>query len=137
MSEDYETGYGKPPKKHQFQKGQSGNPKGRKKGTKNLRTDLEEELNESIALTEGGEPKKVSKQRAILKATVAKAIKGDVRATQTILNLMADVLGNEDTKTEAPLAKDEEGLLELLAERALRTKQGKTDDQNDDDSWLD
>lgn len=137
MSEDYETGYGKPPKKHQFQKGQSGNPKGRKKGTKNLRTDLEEELNESIALTEGGEPKKVSKQRAILKATVAKAIKGDVRATQTILNLMADVLGNEDTKTEAPLAKDEEGLLELLAERALRTKQGETDDQNDDDSWLD
>lgn len=50
---------------------------------------------------------------------------------------MADVLGNEDTKTEAPLAKDEEGLLELLAERALRTKQGETDDQNDDDSWLD
>ena len=29
--EDYEVGYQKPPKKHQFQKGKSGNPAGRKK----------------------------------------------------------------------------------------------------------
>ena len=31
MSDDYEIGYGKPPKKHRFRKGQSGNPKGRTK----------------------------------------------------------------------------------------------------------
>jgi hypothetical protein len=40
MSEDYEVGYGKPPKHTQFQKGASGNAKGRLKGTKNLSTDL-------------------------------------------------------------------------------------------------
>ncbi|MGJ3627161.1 DUF5681 domain-containing protein [Sphingomonas sp. MMS24-JH45] len=32
----YEVGYGKPPIHARFQKGQSGNPKGRKKGSKNL-----------------------------------------------------------------------------------------------------
>ncbi len=34
MADDYEIGYGKPPKQTQFRKGQSGNPRGRPKGKK-------------------------------------------------------------------------------------------------------
>jgi len=36
MSNDYEVGYKKPPKQGRFKKGQSGNPRGRPSGTKNL-----------------------------------------------------------------------------------------------------
>ena len=35
---DYEVGYGKPPKKHQFKPGQSGNRQGRKKSRNAFRT---------------------------------------------------------------------------------------------------
>ncbi|MFG1261012.1 DUF5681 domain-containing protein [Xanthobacter flavus] len=51
---DYEVGYRKPPVHARFKKGQSGNPKGRCKGTQNLATDFGEELGERIRVREGG-----------------------------------------------------------------------------------
>ena len=92
MSEDdYEVGYRKPPKHSRFIPGQSGNPKGRPSGTKNLATDLAEELSETITVTEGGQPMVVTKQRAFIKATVAKAMKGETRAAALILNMKATI----------------------------------------------
>ena len=77
----YEVGYCRPPQHTRFKPGHSGNPKGRPKGTKNLKTDLMEELAERINVSEGGKPKKLSKQRALVKSLTAKAIKGDARAS--------------------------------------------------------
>ncbi len=68
MSEDYEIGYGKPPEHTQFKKGQSGNSKGRPKGSKNLTADRTEELAEMIVVTEGGRRRPISKQRAMIKS---------------------------------------------------------------------
>ena len=61
MSEQYEVGYGKPPKHSQFKTGQSGNPKGRKKGVKNINTILDGILNEKVVLSENGSTYKISK----------------------------------------------------------------------------
>jgi hypothetical protein len=91
MTKDYEIGFGKPPKNSQFKKGQSGNPKGRPKGTKNLATDLEEEMYETIEVIEGGRPIKVTKQRAMAKRLMEKALKGDLKAISTLLQLNADL----------------------------------------------
>ena len=52
-SEDYEIGYGRPPKQTRFKPGQSGNPKGRPRGRKNVHTILEETLYRPVTITEG------------------------------------------------------------------------------------
>lgn len=90
-SKDYEVGYGKPPRDTQFKKGTSGNPNGRPKKVKNIATDIKEELEEMVQITEGGQTKTVTKQRALIKSLLAKASQGNVRAAQTLLNLKTDV----------------------------------------------
>jgi hypothetical protein len=87
MAGDYEVGYGRPPKHSRFRKGRSGNTKGRPKGSRNLRTELLEELGEKIVVREGGQHKKVSKRRAVFKSLTARAMKGDAKATALLLDL--------------------------------------------------
>jgi hypothetical protein len=98
---DYEIGYGKPPKSTRFRPGQSGNPRGRTKGTANLKTDLVAELAERIDISEGGRRRAVSKQRGVLKQLVAKALRGDVRAANTVLGLVERLL---DARADADTA---------------------------------
>lgn len=98
MPSDYKVGYGRPPRHTRFRKGRSGNPKGRPKHTRNLKSDLVDELRESILVREGNRERHISKQRAMLKSLTAKAIKGDPRAANIILNMIMRVL-----EREAPL----------------------------------
>ena len=53
MGDEQQVGYGNPPKGSRFKKGQSGNRRGRPKGSKNLKTDLTEELQTEIKVREG------------------------------------------------------------------------------------
>lgn len=86
MKSRYSVGYGKPPKHSRFKPGQSGNPKGRPKGARGFKAELDEELRQLITVTEAGRTRKLSKQRAMIKALFAKALKGDSRSLQLILS---------------------------------------------------
>ena len=117
---DYEVGYGRPPKHTQFKKGQSGNPKGRPKGSKNLITDISEEALERIVLREGGKVIKVSKQRALIKSVWAKALNGNIQAAKAIFDQLQRAIDAERDKTDAgaELNAEELDLLDLLSSRA-------------------
>ena len=119
----YEVGYGKPPKHTQFKPGQSGNPRGRPKGTKNLKTDLMEELREKIVIREGDRPRKLSKQRAMMKSVVNRAIKGDARSTSIALSTMMRLLDTGEGTPEfiEALHDDELEILRAFEDRLRQT----------------
>ena len=135
---DYDVGYCRPPVKHRIKKGERKNPKGRGKGTKNLKTDLLEELAENIPVREGNKEVRISKQRALIKTQVARALNGNDRAAAKIIDLYLRVAGLDDDAADAdlPLTEDERAVIEKLEDR-LRRRAGlttrKTDDNNPDE----
>ena len=58
----YEVGYGKPPTHSRFRPGQSGNPAGRRKGVRNLKTDVMRTLTTPVKVKEGGRTRTRSTQ---------------------------------------------------------------------------
>ena len=124
----YKVGYKKPPKHSQFPKGQSGNPNARPTGAKNLKTDLEEELQERIAIKEGGAPKNVSKQRAMIKALMAKAVQGDARAANMLLTLLLKLVSRDEMDAEdRPFTKTDKQVLEDFKASLLSKPKSKGD----------
>lgn len=118
--EEEKVGYRKPPTKTRFKAGQSGNPNGRPKGSVNLKTDLRSELSEKIRIREGERSLKVSKQRAMLKALVAKALKGDARAANVVLTLVGRLFEPEAVAEQVPaLTTDDEAILDRFLARRL------------------
>ena len=126
---DYEVGYRKPPRSTRFKKGQSGNPRGRPSGSKNLSTLLSEALNEPVTVTENGRRRKVSKRETIIKQLVNQSANGDWRAVKMLLESLRDIEGQTEPAADEPsafTAADEEVIEQLKAR--LSRKKGEVDE---------
>jgi hypothetical protein len=117
----YEVGFGRPPRHSRFKAGQSGNPKGKPKKAVSLATDVRNELAERIGIREGDRSLKVSKQRALVKALLARALKGDTRAAGLVLQLVAK-LNDPNAQTAPEFAAELELDDVAIIERYLRDK---------------
>src|SRR5262249_60516148 len=85
------VGYRRPPRANRFKPGQSGNPKGRPKGSKNFATAIQAELDSRIVATENGKRRKITKLDALAKQIVNKAVSGELRAIPVLLNEMRQI----------------------------------------------
>jgi hypothetical protein len=122
---EYAVGYGKPPQATRFKSGQSGNPSGRPKGTRNLATDLHEELNEKITVREGTATRSISKQRGMVKSLMNAALKGDMRAVAQVTALMDRYMDKvEREKAEQTLGAEDEAILARFQARRCRGNSG-------------
>lgn len=86
MSDDYNIGYKKPPRKSQFKKGTSGNPKGRPKNAKNRTPTelLDQYLSTQVTVAENGEKKTMTLLEALQRRLVTAALKGDPYAMRLV-----------------------------------------------------
>jgi Family of unknown function (DUF5681) len=87
---DYKVGYKKPPLHTRFKKGQSANPRGRPRGSKNLSTLLDDALNEPVVVTENGRRRTISKRQLGVKQLANKFAMAEAQATKTLLSLMQE-----------------------------------------------
>jgi hypothetical protein len=116
MTGKYDVGYGKPPTAGQFKKGKSGNPKGRRKGARNLKTDLLEELHDRISISERGRRKTFTKQQVLLKRLMNEGISGNFKASALLLQLsMQFERAGDFVPATTPLSSEDEEILQRYA----------------------
>jgi hypothetical protein len=112
---NYHVGYAKPPHKTRFKKGQSGNPAGRVKGSKNVSKLLLQALDEPVVVNENGERKRITKGEAMIKQLVNKGASGDARSIQLLLAEIRSRLESDAASDQTVHeAKDQLLMLERL-----------------------
>jgi hypothetical protein len=126
-SSDGTVGYGQPPRDSRFQKGQSGNPAGRRTGSKNLKTVVVSSANAPVK--EGGRRRNITKLEAALKALADKAAAGDPRAIRELVQMVQKFDGSSDPSESAPvLGKADQLVVEQLFVRIAAMTKGKADE---------
>ena len=126
---DYAVGYGKPPRHSGFQKGRSGNPKGRPKGSKNFATLLTEALDEKVQVTEDGRRRRIAKRELVIKQLVNKSAAADLRAIKQLTDIVQGIewrtgAAHPPPSPQAFTAADQEVIAELRKriERDIRAR---------------
>lgn len=110
-----DVGYGRPPRAHQFKPGQSGNPKGRKKGVKNLSTILQEVLQQKVRLTEHGRIRKITVLEAAVRRVAEDSLKGNIKSIAFLFNRYEAILAGETA--QLGLGEDDKVVLDAYLEQ--------------------
>jgi hypothetical protein len=111
-----ELGYGRPPQRTQFVKGQSGNPNGRPKGSQNFATILAKAGRQRIKVTENGRVTYKTKFQAVMLQLVNKAVTGDLKAIAELQDWIKFLADREQAALETfiPHERDKAVMANIL-----------------------
>jgi hypothetical protein len=122
-----QVGYANPPEATRFKKGQSGNPKGRRKGSLNVSTVFARTLREKVIVNENGKRKTITKFEAAIKQFVNKAASGDLRALRLLVSLTQETETRERQSQPNSLTLHESD--QKVIEGIIKRFQADTGDQ--------
>ena len=125
-SNGYEVGYRKPPQHTQFRAGRSGSRTGRRKGVRNLVTDVKRILKVPVKVKENGRSRKISTQEGALMVLREKALKGDARSLDRLLEYASRFNNDAGEIGLAPCPEDQAILAAYVAEAAAAAKPATT-----------
>lgn len=113
------VGRGNPPKHTRFVKGESGNKKGRPRGSKNLATLVMEAARDQVTATIGGQVRKISKLQATTMQLATKAASGDQSSMIKFLDRVdqIEMRATAERRTEFPLTDADVDVLRAIYER--------------------
>jgi hypothetical protein len=111
-----DVGYGRPPIEHQFKAGESGNRRGRPKGSQNEATIINEIFRRKIEVCEKGKTRRISILEAIFLKFVEDALRGSSKSAAFLLNRKALAESSEQPET-AELDMDDRKVLEFHAQK--------------------
>jgi hypothetical protein len=120
----YAIGYRKPPIETRFKPGTSGNPNGRPKGRRNLKSAAEEVFTSMVLVREGGIARRVTRLEALLLTTMERGLKGNDRAAQGAIKiaLLLGLFNAEPGWDFSSLSDDEMRTLEQLNMKIRRSR---------------
>jgi hypothetical protein len=114
---EYEVGYGKPPQHARFQRGRSGNRKGRPPRSRNILTLLARALNERVTVSDKGRRRTITKREAIVAQLVNKSASADLKAMAMLLGLLQQAEGQAAAPRSDPSAEPDERILQSIRDR--------------------
>jgi hypothetical protein len=126
---DETVGFGRPPLHSRFKRGQSGNPRGRPKNSKNFTTIVQDVLTQRITIREGNQRRSITRLEGVVLRQVDDALKGNDRAALATLKIAAQVglLGKRETPPESPsLTPADEQILEKVRTLLQRDNDGQS-----------
>ena len=120
------VGYAHPPIASRFKPGKSGNPRGRPRNSRNLKTIIQGALTAPVVLREGARKRSISKLEGIVLKQIESALKGNEKAALATIKMAAQVglldvpEGAAETLTLS--ASEQEMVNELVLQRVKRRR---------------
>jgi hypothetical protein len=81
------VGYCRPPTHSRFKQGQSGNPRGRPKGSRSLAAIIQDELSTKATVRDGGRERRLAKRQIVARRLVNSAVGGDLKSIDKLVKL--------------------------------------------------